>query len=219
VLRSKLDRIRALRAAVTADPLDVDKRWLLAEAFPLDNPHDEPEAGRWIRLAIAELQRILEIQQRTPGVSGLDVRRTRDRIAGHRQHLGELSPAEFDADREDEAAACEAELGPIHPRTLEALERVKHCRPLSERPHLAERILKGWEQALADHLHRLGPDHPETPARSGPEAARRFRGRDSSANWRESSPTANVFFGPDDAWTLHLQAGLVFRLPIHRRGT
>jgi hypothetical protein len=162
VLRSKLDRIRALRAAVAEDPLDLGKRWLLAEAYPLDNPHDEPEAGRWIRLAIAELQRILEIQERTPGVSGLDRMRTRSRIAGHREYLGELSPAELDANREDEAAVCEAELGPIHPRTLEALERVRSCRPAPQRPGLTERILTGWEQALADHLRRLGPDHPDT---------------------------------------------------------
>lgn len=157
--RSQLITIRELQAAVAEQPLDLDRRRRLAAAFWDVVDYDGPEIRRWCERAIAEYRQILEIQQNTPGTTRLELLRTQGEITGIRQFLDDVTREEVLAEWTETAAACETELGPAHPETLEALDRL-----VSEQPALRARITSGREQVLADRLQRLGPDHPDTLA-------------------------------------------------------
>ncbi|GAA2876481.1 hypothetical protein Acy02nite_06000 [Actinoplanes cyaneus] len=199
MLRSRLDRIRALRATIAADPRDLDARRRLVEQY-LDNQHGDPDVRRWTALALAELHRILALQRSTPGTGELDLLRTRSAILAVRD---DVTPAEWVADAEETLATRERVLGPLHRDTLDAVSRLSALTPEPGRSELRDRCVSGLEALLAaepDALwvrlrlgHMYEKDHP---------ARAREHRRLAIAGWERIAAERDSRLGPVDPSTV-----------------
>jgi hypothetical protein len=192
VKRSRLARIRQLKAVIADPQTDtVGARLQLVELYQ-DNDYDDPDSARWEALAAAELRAAYEKRRRTLGPDHPETLRLRHRMVAER-------PAEL----AEVAAAQERVLGLGHPDTLESLRRSD-----AGRGELRDRLLAGWRQVLAEREQRLGWEHPETSEARGrvagleePPEAERLRERTVEA-WARLREERSERLGPLDPETV-----------------
>jgi hypothetical protein len=175
---SELARVRDMQAALAAqeqqlgadDPRTVDSRIRLVEAYEQLPDHDD-EQRSWEELAAAEMAKAVDSRVRTLGPNHPNTLTIRYKLAFLQYHLTMNDVQHGAAGRADLVAALRGiaddrarVLGPTHPDTLQSWDMLSHHCPEPERPGLRERVVRGWEQVLAERERRLGPDDPETLA-------------------------------------------------------